>query len=127
MQTHKVFVYGSLKRGYGNNNFLSDSKFVGEDVTKDNNYNLFSFGGFPGVIKGGGEKVLGELWEVDDDTLGHLDSLEGNGSFYQREIVPLESGEEAYMYITMGGEDNPIDRKDRVMTVGNVSNWGDMG
>jgi len=31
--THRVFVYGTLKRGYPNNPLLEGSQFLGEAVT----------------------------------------------------------------------------------------------
>lgn len=120
---HKVFVYGSLKSGFGNHRLLEDSTFITEDTTKEKEFNMFSFGGFPGIVKGGDDAIRGELYEVDDNTMNDLDRLESNGYFYQREVVSLDSGEQAWMYITLGDRENSLDDKRRVLTSDGVSNW----
>ena len=74
------FVYGTLKRGYGNNRILQQSstaQFVEEAVTAPE-FNLYHLGGFPGVTEGGDTAVHGEIWSVqDDETKRRLDMLEG--------------------------------------------------
>ena len=103
----KVFVYGSLKKSKGNNDLLKDSEYLGEFITCDSNFHMFSFGCFPGVVKNNSEfvnSILGECYEVDCTTLQKLDYLEGNGSFYTRELVEIYStnngeGFKAWMYL----------------------------
>jgi gamma-glutamylaminecyclotransferase len=104
--SHKLFVYGSLKRGFGNHELLKNSKFLGAYDTSDANYQMFSFGGFPGVIaldeQDRHHYILGELYEVDDATLARVDMLEGNGHFYTRKIIELSETDdivEAWMYL----------------------------
>lgn len=117
MQKHKVFVYGSLKKGFGNSQLLETAKFICEDTTKESSFNMFSFGGFPGLNRGGAFKISGELYEVDDIDLARLDRLESNGSFYQREQVELDSGDKAWMYITIQEHDyNSTDNEDGIQT-----------
>ena len=86
----KVFVYGSLKRGFGNHRVLGDSKMVAMTTTR-RHYHMLSYGAFPGVLdtREGYEHfpVDGEVYEVDSNTLRDLDRLEGNGHFYQRKLV----------------------------------------
>jgi gamma-glutamylcyclotransferase (GGCT)/AIG2-like uncharacterized protein YtfP len=97
---HLVFVYGSLMYGHGNHHLLMDNTFIGDYLTASDNYYMYSLGGYPGVTKGGAGKVLGELYEVDDTTLESLDMLEGNGSFYTRELVDLDGYDDpVWMYI----------------------------
>jgi gamma-glutamylcyclotransferase (GGCT)/AIG2-like uncharacterized protein YtfP len=98
---YKVFVYGSLKQGFGNHGFLETSHCLGQYETKDAVYEMYSFGFYPGVsrIGEGGHRILGELYMIDSNTLIGLDKLEGNGMFYTRELVELEDGEEAWMYL----------------------------
>lgn len=86
--THKVFVYGSLKRGFGNSHLLQTAKFLCKTTTFYPEYKMKSFGGFP-AVGSGKHYISGELYEVDDATLQSLDWLESNGDFYQREEVPL--------------------------------------
>ena len=79
---HQVFVYGTLKHGFWNNRLLENAEYVGNALIEG--LDLFSLGGFPGVVDGTG-RVVGEVYMVDDLELKHLDRLEGNGSFYTRE------------------------------------------
>jgi len=86
----KVFVYGTLKRGQGNNHvFPNGSKYVCDGVCDGK---LVHLGGFPGLLKGTSGKTYGEVWEVPH--LQSLDYLEGNGSFYTREPTIIQVGDE---------------------------------
>ena len=85
---NKVFVYGSLKQGHGNNRFLSNSNFIGKGITLDDDFKMISLGGFPGIIDGN-NRIVGELYEIDDEVFQSIDSLEGNGHFYKRELVDI--------------------------------------
>ena len=95
----KIFVYGSLKKDYWNHRYLGDSKFV----TKLNlmGYKLYT-DGIPYMVKTAipEDRVAGEIYEVDDDTLGLLDDLEGHPNWYKREIVSAHDLQpvEAYVY-----------------------------
>lgn len=94
----KVFVYGTLKSGYGNNRLLQNkgATLLGEAVT-DSAYTLLQ-GGIPFAVRNGEKPILGELYEVTDpNVMRNLDALEGNGSFYtrhQRRMMLLGTGEE---------------------------------
>jgi len=88
LKSFKVFVYGTLKQGYGNNEyFLGGSEYLGPAVTGRADYDMVSLGGFPGVLSDGENAILGEVYKVDEATLARLDSLESNGSLYQREQI----------------------------------------
>ena len=80
-ETEYYFVYGTLKRGYGNSERLfgtsKTAKFIKEVETAPK-YTLLDLGAFPGVVEGGETAVKGELWEVSDaETKKRLDRLEG--------------------------------------------------
>jgi gamma-glutamylcyclotransferase (GGCT)/AIG2-like uncharacterized protein YtfP len=99
---HLVFVYGSLKRGFGNHRMLGhDSVLIAKTQTKDKAFHMNSLGAFPAVLRGGNYSIEGELYKVSDDTLQTLDYLEGNGSLYQRELVKLSGNHLGWMYILM--------------------------
>jgi gamma-glutamylcyclotransferase (GGCT)/AIG2-like uncharacterized protein YtfP len=97
MPKHRVFVYGTLKRGIHNHRLLEKSQFIGEAFTveKFRMYNV----GFP-VLRPAddGKSVFGEVYDVDDDTLANLDRLEGEGHMYDRKTVTvyLTSGPPGY-------------------------------
>lgn len=97
---HRIFVYGTLKRGFGNNCLLEGQKFVGEAVTKMSEFLLRSRG-IPYVhrIGAGGNKIKGEVYEIDDNCLEHVDGLEGHPNWYRREEVELHDGSKAWIYI----------------------------
>ena len=44
----KVFVYGTLKEGFGNNRLLKDSQKISEDAVEG--FVMYHMGGFPGVV-----------------------------------------------------------------------------
>ena len=102
--TVKVFVYGTLKKNKSNHWWLKEAKYVGDYYT-DKNLALY-VEGLPYMVRepnGGG--VLGEVYEVDRETLFALDRLEGHPSFYRREdiwVFDIEVGAEmkvqAYLY-----------------------------
>jgi gamma-glutamylcyclotransferase (GGCT)/AIG2-like uncharacterized protein YtfP len=92
----KVFVYGTLKRGWGNHRILEESNLLGECVTHPN-FTMVHLGGFPGVLMGGETAISGEVYEVDELTMNRLDGLEGYPSFYNRLEIPTDYGM-AWMY-----------------------------
>lgn len=85
----KVFVYGSLMSGFRNHRLLEGSEFLGNGEIHEP-CRMISFGSFPAIFRvslvdNAGGPVVGEVYEVDKNTLAVLDRLEGNGIFYQRE------------------------------------------
>lgn len=100
-----VFVYGSLKQGFGNNLLLSDAEYVGEYCTSDEDYAMISLGAFPAVIPNGMGSIVGEVYNINILEMARLDRLEGNGHFYTRRMVevisPYDEEEKlsAWMYV----------------------------
>lgn len=91
----KLFVYGTLKRGGSNHGFLSDSKFVCHHELSG--FQLVDLGyGFPYMVIGNGS-VLGEVYEINQDTLIKIDSLEGHPHHYKRYLTNF-NGQVAEMY-----------------------------
>ena len=85
----KIFVYGSLMRGFHNHHILNSSKLIGEATTSAGRFRMINLGSFPALVKGDGN-VKGEVYEVNPATLGRLDRLEGAPSFYHRESINVE-------------------------------------
>jgi gamma-glutamylcyclotransferase (GGCT)/AIG2-like uncharacterized protein YtfP len=86
----KVFVYGTLKKGYGNHYLLKNSKFVGEATSVSNWLMIGKDMAFPYLIKrdhNNGKIIKGEVYEVDEDTLKKLDILEGVPTHYKKETI----------------------------------------
>lgn len=103
----RVFVYGSLKKTRGNHCVLelSDAKFIAECETVADNYLMYDFGCYPGVVpvEEGGTTIKGEVYEVT--ALDRLDCLEGYPDLYYREEMALSNGDTAWMYIFNQGSD----------------------
>lgn len=101
-----VFVYGTLKRGGDNHQWIEDQEFVGEARTAPV-YRMYELDGYPGMVRDeeGGLSILGEVWSVDERGIEMLDSLEDvAGGEYERVAVQIE-GEfaaqhvEGYLYL----------------------------
>lgn len=90
----KVFVYGTLKKGYGNwDRYLRQSELVGRAATVGK-FDMTNVG-FPYIYPTqSGHRVAGEVFEIDQPTLANLDRLEGEGHHYDRtlQLVELEDG-----------------------------------
>jgi gamma-glutamylaminecyclotransferase len=124
MNTHFVFVYGSLMKGFHNHDFLWEAKFIKETTTKDK-YRMISMGGFPAVLKTHSDyKIHGEVYEIDDYALEELDHLEGNGSFYKREQIRVDGfGKPVWIYFLIDkGYYKPHD-KGVSLVKGNTQRW----
>ena len=77
---HRIFVYGTLKKGFPNHDrYMQSAEKLGDYRTVEN-YPLFLIGKsyVPCMINapGQGQQIEGELYEVDDDCLKRLDALE---------------------------------------------------
>jgi len=100
-----VFVYGTLKRGGSNHEWIAQQQFVAEARTMQL-YRLYDLGGYPGMVRAeDGISIQGEVWSVDEAGLIKLDVLEDtDGGEYERVVVQLE-GEfstqqvEGYIYL----------------------------
>jgi len=79
-----VFVYGTLRRG-GSNDIAQlgqRAQWLGRGRVRGQ---LFDLGAYPGLVLGGPDWVVGELYGVDSSAQAWLDELE--------EVWPQRSGE----------------------------------
>lgn len=99
----KVFVYGTLKKGFSANDMLEGELVEADVVVKG--YKMFSNGSFPMIVKGDKKhSVTGEVWSIKDSKLQELDWYEGYNStdpnskynLYTREF--LFDGVQGYVY-----------------------------
>jgi gamma-glutamylaminecyclotransferase len=101
----KVFVYGTLKRGFGNHYLLEGAKFIGPALLTGTHVLLDS--GFPVCMpQPHGATVTGEVYEVDGEILSDLDRLESEGRMYHRQPwhVSYEDGSEDVAWVYIGDE-----------------------
>lgn len=94
---HKVAVYGSLKKGFYNNDLLHDAEFIGVWITPAK-FTMYDLGPFPAVVTGGTCSIHTEIYTVDDQILEMLDQLEGHPDFYRRRQFKAD-GDHVYMYV----------------------------
>lgn len=93
MNSHLVFVYGTLRSGsagamsvrFPSSKFVSNAQVSGK---------LYDLGPYPGlVLNESSALVVGEVYEVDDQTLNEMDAFEA-GSDYVRKQVEISLANE---------------------------------
>jgi len=80
-----VAVYGTLRRGYGNNHYLNNAQYLGTGKTKDNLRMVCE--GIPFVLSGdheAGDNLKVEVYLVPKESMPGIDQLEGHPEWYQR-------------------------------------------
>ena len=104
-----VFVYGTLKEGFGNSCVMRDGKKLFDAVTTEG-FDMWDVGsGFPCITPNyGGSGVSGELWAVSNDDMIGLDRLESEGFMYARvegDVLceGVTSPVKCWMYVWMKG------------------------
>jgi gamma-glutamylcyclotransferase (GGCT)/AIG2-like uncharacterized protein YtfP len=103
MSKKLLFVYGSLREGFGNHPLLidDDTSKMGTFTTEPI-YEMLDLGAFPGVVLGGQTPIVGEVYEVNETIWARVEALEGYPSFYNRVPLATPYGE-AKMYILQRG------------------------
>lgn len=90
----KVFVYGTLKHGYGNSRLLAGCNLL--SVAYLNNHKLLH-AGFPVLVQEEGSRVRGEVYEIpeaiQEQVITRLDWLENEGSMYDRITITVNDGD----------------------------------
>jgi gamma-glutamylcyclotransferase (GGCT)/AIG2-like uncharacterized protein YtfP len=103
---YKVFVYGTLKKGKPNHRIIQHCK--GSKAYAPG-IDLFAGPSFP-FAKRGSRIAIGEVYEVDQETLVRLDHLEGHPTFYQREktnVLINGSRSQAWIYLFPNADKYP--------------------
>jgi gamma-glutamylcyclotransferase (GGCT)/AIG2-like uncharacterized protein YtfP len=92
-----LFVYGTLMQGMRNHVYLEKAKFLGAAQTGPE-YELRYNGSIP-AARAGSEHIVGELYEVDDETLAGLDVLEEvSNRLYEKKETTID-GKKAIIYL----------------------------
>jgi gamma-glutamylaminecyclotransferase len=95
---HLVFVYGTLMKGELHHITIKHARFLREARTLPR-YELVKIDYYPALLEGGTQSIPGELYEVDDQTLRHLDHLEDVPTYYERHTIELADGSAAFAYV----------------------------
>ncbi len=92
----RLFVYGTLKRGFPGQAHMHGSRFEG-CATTGLGYALYDLGPYPALVVAGRGTVTGELHWITAEHLARLDHYEG--SDYARESIVLADGSRAEAYL----------------------------
>jgi len=94
-----VFVYGTLRRGEANdiNRLQPAPRYLGQARIGGVLYDL---GPYPGLVLGGTEPVLGEVYAIAPELEQQLDVIE--------EVAPLPSGEYARRHVELVLDGRPL-------------------
>ena len=98
----KVFVYGTLMKGETNHDFLQNATFL--DKTVIEGYDMYKVGWYPAIIDGEG-LAIGEVYSVPVEDMASIDSLEGEGSLYEKRCVRITVNgvpDFAFVYVYLG-------------------------
>jgi gamma-glutamylcyclotransferase (GGCT)/AIG2-like uncharacterized protein YtfP len=93
MNKHLVFVYGTLRRGgvRAMPDLFPGSKFIGDASVRGS---LYDMGEYPGLLLDESDTpVVGEVYEVDDETLSKLDDIEASAYYLRRRVEVSVGGQ----------------------------------
>ena len=100
---HRVFVYGTLRFGFGLHRAIRDCPYLGERSLAG--FEMADVGAFPAIHRTGApdQYVIGEVYRVDDHELYILDSVEGytegrRNNHYERIAVEIDGLGECWVY-----------------------------
>jgi gamma-glutamylcyclotransferase (GGCT)/AIG2-like uncharacterized protein YtfP len=96
--THRLFVYGSLKRGFRHHDLLGGAPFEGDARTAPG-FSLVLQGEYPALVRSGTACVHGEIYRVTEELMTELDRFEGCPDLYRREQIQLDDGTSASSYV----------------------------
>jgi gamma-glutamylcyclotransferase (GGCT)/AIG2-like uncharacterized protein YtfP len=95
-KTDQVFVYGTLKSGYGNNRLLGEPARLLSlaSIPKELGFVMVNMGAFPALMRANSAEenttIFGELWgPITPNIFQRLDFLEGCPRFYQRKVIEV--------------------------------------
>jgi gamma-glutamylcyclotransferase (GGCT)/AIG2-like uncharacterized protein YtfP len=86
---HKLFVYGILR--------ADQNKLVAKNVLLP--ATMYDLGPFPAITKLGVGTAIGDVIEVDNDTLAQYDAIEGIPTLYKRMSTNVPGIGHVYIYV----------------------------
>lgn len=129
----KVFVYGSLMKDYENHCVMEEAKgkFISKAITSNKQFKLLSINDYYPTIDKGNYKIQGEIYEVDENGLNELDSLERYPQLYDRKefLFDTDNGQiKALIYIMTNDYKNRYKNhfktsSKRIFTFGDYQQW----
>lgn len=99
MSKHLIFAYGTLRRDGANAMSVRfpDSKFIADAKV---NGSLYDFGAYPGLmLDESNSLVIGEVYEVNDETLNKLDDFEASSGYLRKQVEISLGGDKRMCWI----------------------------
>jgi len=110
MSTFNLFTYGTILKGNHNHVWIQGSTFIGDG--KAEGFKLYDYvnpkslqSHYPVAIKDAKATMplLGEVYQCPSKLLSRCDMLEGEGSLYSRQTIPVDvNGTKIDCYIYVG-------------------------
>ncbi|PKR83386.1 gamma-glutamylcyclotransferase family protein [Heyndrickxia camelliae] len=118
---HKVFVYGTLRKGGANEHYLKGATCISNRCWTYGELHDTGLG-YPAIKEHPSTKVFGEIYVVDDDQLKLVDELEdyeegGENNLYdriKRTVYTNEGETEVFVYLGK----NPLFEKSNLIESG---------
>jgi len=105
---HRVFVYGSLRRGERHHDVLGDARFLGVHRSTAS-FTMLDLGAYPGVVEGGSTAITGEVYQIGAQRLRLLDRFEGCPREFRRTWLTTPWGK-AWIYLLGIGRPRRVPR-----------------
>lgn len=103
----KVFVYGTLKKGFGNHSLLNNSKWITDAFIKGSLFSIEHVD-YPAFLDVGDFDIYGEVYEVNQRTLAQLDDLEGyhgpndsNNLYERKEVMAYDQSDNELFVVSV--------------------------
>jgi gamma-glutamylaminecyclotransferase len=90
-------VYGSLRPGDARHRLLMGADYLGRHHTEPR-FTMYDLGEYPGVVEGGHQAIVGDVFAVDAATLARVDDYEGYPHEYTRRLIATPYGS-AWIYL----------------------------
>jgi gamma-glutamylcyclotransferase (GGCT)/AIG2-like uncharacterized protein YtfP len=99
-RTNLMFVFGRYRQGFNLNLVVARDKGFRGVTRTEPKFKMLNIGDeFPIIISEGKTSIIGEVYEIELRTFDFMDKLEECPSTQGREIVSLENGLRAHMYV----------------------------
>ena len=99
----RVFVYGTLRPGQRNHHYMATATHAGAYITPAC-FTLLDTGPYPAALDAGETALVGDVFEVDEDSFAALDRLEDYPIHYTRRQIDTDHGQ-AWIYLWIAARD----------------------
>ncbi len=93
-----LFAYSSLLRGERDHDLMHRATLLQKTTTQPG-FRLVDLGPYGAMITGGDKEVVGELWEVDRETLRAIDVRKEVPVLFERTQITTHDGTEAEAFV----------------------------